>query len=87
MKIAAIVPMRHSSERVPGKNYRSFAGRPLYHHIISSLLACPQIGEVVIDTDSPTIIADAAQHFPQVVVAASARRDPMSPPCWPDPGR
>src|SRR5438105_4439177 len=68
MKIAAIVPMRHSSERVPGKNYRPFAGRPLYHHIISSLLACPQISEVVIDTDSPTIMADAAEQFPQVTV-------------------
>src|SRR5205823_13783609 len=68
MKIAAIVPMRHSSERVPGKNYRPFAGKPLYHHIIGSLLACPQIDEVVIDTDSPTIMADAAEHFPQVTI-------------------
>ncbi|RMG83439.1 MAG: acylneuraminate cytidylyltransferase family protein, partial [Bacteroidetes bacterium] len=39
-KIAALVPMRHSSERVPGKNYRDFAGKPLYHHVIESLLAC-----------------------------------------------
>ena len=68
MRIAAIVPMRHSSERVPGKNYRLFAGRPLYHHIIESLLACPQVAEVVIDTDSPTIQTDAAEHFPLVTV-------------------
>lgn len=64
--IAAIVPMRHDSERVPGKNYRSFAERPLYHYIIASLLACPLVATVVIDTDSPTIMADAAEHFPQV---------------------
>ncbi|WP_434222654.1 cytidylyltransferase domain-containing protein [Limnospira platensis CENA597] len=64
--IAAIVPMRHSSERVPGKNYRNFAGVPLYHRIVNSLLACPLITEVVIDTDSPTIWEDATQHFPQV---------------------
>src|SRR5689334_16935528 len=68
MRIAAIVPMRHNSERVPGKNYRLFAGRPLYHHIISSLLACPQISEVMIDTDSPNIMADAAENFPQVTI-------------------
>jgi len=37
-KIAALVPMRHNSERVPGKNYRQFAGKPLYTHIIDSLL-------------------------------------------------
>lgn len=65
-KIVALVPMRHHSERVPGKNYRSFAGRPLYHHIIDSLLSCPKIDEVVIDTDSPVIFEDSAEHFPEV---------------------
>ena len=68
MRIVALVPMRHQSERVPGKNYRSFAGRPLYHHIIESLLACPYINEVVINTDSPIIMSDAKQHFPQVML-------------------
>jgi CMP-N-acetylneuraminic acid synthetase len=68
MKIAAIVPMRHSSERVPGKNYRDFAGKPLYHHVVESLLACPSITQVVIDTDSPVILEDAAQHFPKVTL-------------------
>jgi CMP-N-acetylneuraminic acid synthetase len=55
MKIVALVPMRHNSERVPQKNYRCFGGRPLYQHIIQTLLACPKISQVVIDTDSPTI--------------------------------
>ena len=66
MKIAAIVPMRHSSERVVGKNYRDFAGKPLYHRVLESLLACDAISEVVIDTDSPVILEDAANHFPGV---------------------
>lgn len=65
-KIAAFVPMRHDSERVPGKNYRPFAGRPLYHRIITTLLACPLISEVMIDTDSPFILKDAAKNFPMV---------------------
>ena len=59
--IAAIVPMRHHSQRVPGKNYRPFAGRPLYHHVIGALLHCPQITQIVIDTDSDVIRADAAR--------------------------
>jgi len=67
-KIAAIVPMRHSSERVPGKNYRDFAGKPLYRHIIENLLACPSIDQVVIDTDSPVILEDAAKNFPKVLL-------------------
>ena len=64
--LVALVPMRHSSERVVGKNYRLLDGRPLFHHIVSTLLAVPQIDLVAIDTDSPTILEDAAQAFPQV---------------------
>lgn len=67
-KIAALVPMRHNSERVPGKNYRDFAGKPLYHRVIEALLACDAITEVAIDTDSPKILEDAAKHFPQVTL-------------------
>ncbi|MEA5511320.1 acylneuraminate cytidylyltransferase family protein [Crocosphaera sp. UHCC 0190] len=66
--IVAFVPMRHSSERVIGKNYRLFAGKPLYHYVVESLLNCPQITQVCIDTDSPNIIEDAQQNFPAVKV-------------------
>ncbi|HMN12722.1 MAG TPA: hypothetical protein PKD55_10410, partial [Bellilinea sp.] len=31
-KIAALVPMRHHSVRVPEKNFRELAGKPLYWH-------------------------------------------------------
>lgn len=69
-RIAAFVPMRHDSERVKGKNYRSLGGLPLYHHIILSLLACARIDEVVIDTDSSLIADDARVSFPEVRVLA-----------------
>ncbi len=67
-RLVALLPMRHASVRVPGKNYRSFAGRPLYHHIVRALLSCPQIDRIVIDTDSEFLRADAAEHFPQLTV-------------------
>ena len=67
-RIVALVPMRHQSERVPGKNYRDFCGKPLYHHIVEALAACEGVDEVVIDTDSSTIMNDAAEHFPSVRV-------------------
>ncbi len=67
-RIAALVPMRHHSERVAGKNYRQFAGQPLYCHIVAVLLACPLVGQVIIDTDSSTITEDASHRFPQVRV-------------------
>src|SRR5438105_15287205 len=66
--ICAIVPMRHDSKRVPGKNYRTFAGRPLYHQIILQLQECPAISQIVIDTDSETIRDDARRNFPSVKV-------------------
>lgn len=56
--------MRHDSERVPGKNYRPFNGRPLFHHIIETLLHVPLIDEIVIDTDSEVIADSAHTHFP-----------------------
>jgi CMP-N-acetylneuraminic acid synthetase len=60
--------MRHQSERVKEKNFRPFGGRPLYHHVLSSLLACPEIAAVVIDTDSEFIMDDARANFPSVVL-------------------
>ena len=65
--IAALVPMRHSSERVPGKNYRDLAGRPLYAHIISTLLEVPEISQVVVDTDSPVILEGLRRDYPTVI--------------------
>jgi len=65
-KIAALVPMRHNSERVPGKNYRNFAGKPLFYHIIESLSKSKFIDTIVIDTDSPEIIKLSKQDFPLI---------------------
>jgi CMP-N-acetylneuraminic acid synthetase len=66
MKIVALVPMRHNSQRVPGKNYRLLAGRPLFHHILQTLLNCPEFAEVVVDTDSQPVMEGLRQHFPDV---------------------
>jgi CMP-N-acetylneuraminic acid synthetase len=66
MKLAALVPMRHHSQRVPGKNFRLLAGKPLFHHIIETLLAVPEIDQIVVDTDSDAVIAGLVKHFPKV---------------------
>lgn len=67
-RIVALVPMRENSERVPGKNYRLLAGRPLFHHILLTLAVCPQIAEIAVDTDSVKIKEGIAQNFPAVRV-------------------
>ncbi|MGA9398450.1 MAG: acylneuraminate cytidylyltransferase family protein [Anaerolineaceae bacterium] len=67
-KIVALVPMRHQSIRVPEKNYRLLAGKPLYSHIIEALLSCPEISQVVVDTDSPVIKEGLSKKYPKVRV-------------------
>lgn len=68
MKIIALVPMRHHSQRVPGKNYRLLAGRPLYEYIVESLLNVPEIERVVVDTDSEPVMEGLRARFPAVQV-------------------
>jgi CMP-N-acetylneuraminic acid synthetase len=64
--LIALVPMRHDSARVPGKNYRELAGKPLYTYILSELLEIPQISGIVVDTDSPIISRGIADSFPSI---------------------
>ena len=65
-KLAALVPMRHHSQRVPGKNLRLLAGKPLFHHILGILQAVPEIDEIFVDTDSEPILEGIRQNFPKV---------------------
>jgi CMP-N-acetylneuraminic acid synthetase len=60
--------MRHHSQRVPGKNYRLLAGKPLFHHIIETLLAVPEVNDVVVDTDSTEVQEGLRRHFPSVKI-------------------
>jgi CMP-N-acetylneuraminic acid synthetase len=67
-QVTAIVPMRHSSERVKGKNYRHLGGKPLFCYIIDTLLASESVDQIVIDTDSPVITEYIANNLPDVLV-------------------
>ncbi len=58
--------MRHHSQRVPGKNYRLLAGKPLFHHIVETLLNVPEISDVVVDTDSEPVMDSVRRFFPGV---------------------
>ena len=66
--VVALVRMRHHSQRVPEKNYRITAGKPLYAYIIKTLLSCPEIDRIVVDTDSPVITQGLQKNYPTVQV-------------------
>lgn len=67
-RIAAFVPMKGHSARVPGKNIRPLHGKTLYHWIVGALLEVDLITTIVIDTDSDEIASDIEKHFPTVRV-------------------
>jgi CMP-N-acetylneuraminic acid synthetase len=67
--ITALLPMRHNSERVLGKNYRPFGdGRALFEHVLSNLLDCKNINKVVINTDSAAIKDICINKYPSVII-------------------
>jgi CMP-N-acetylneuraminic acid synthetase len=68
MTVTAFVPMKGHSARVPNKNIRPLAGKPLYHWIVNALVAAKRVDHVVIETDADHIAADAAANFPQLSI-------------------
>ncbi len=67
MRVDALIPLKGHSARVPGKNLRPFAGRPLFHVIVHTLQEAETVGHVYIDTDSDDI-ADSAAGLDGVTV-------------------
>ena len=56
-KIVALLPMKANSERVVGKNFKDFNGRPLFQWVLNTLLEIKEIDQVVINTDAKDILA------------------------------
>ena len=54
----ALLPMKANSERVTGKNFRDFCGKPLFRWMLDTLIAVTRIEKVVINTDARSILAD-----------------------------
>lgn len=63
MKIIAIVPIKHISTRVPGKNFRIMNGYPLYYWIINTLISVDKINKIIIDTNSQIIKEGIYTYF------------------------
>lgn len=57
-KTVALLPMKANSERVRGKNFRAFNGKPLFRWILDTLLSIEEIDRVIINTDARQILAD-----------------------------
>ena len=62
----AIIPARGGSKRIPGKNIKSFCGKPMLAYSIESALASGVIDEVVVSTDDEAIARVAREYGAQV---------------------
>jgi CMP-N-acetylneuraminic acid synthetase len=58
MSTIALLPMKAHSARVSGKNFRDFAGKPLFRWILDTLLEVREIDQIVINTDARDILAE-----------------------------
>jgi len=63
-RVVALVPMKGESERVPGKNMRPFAGRPLFAHVLRALAGVSAIDEIAVDTDSEALASMVVSELP-----------------------
>lgn len=57
-KMVALLPIKKNSERVPGKNFKNFAGKPLFLWILESLLKIEDIDEIIINTDAKDLLIE-----------------------------
>jgi len=58
MKIA-VIPARGGSRRIPGKNIRAFAGKPIIAYSIESAVESALFDRIIVSTDDPRIAAVA----------------------------
>ncbi|MBW7989190.1 MAG: pseudaminic acid cytidylyltransferase [Planctomycetes bacterium] len=56
----AIIPARGGSKRIPGKNIKDFAGKPIIHYSIKAAIESDLFEKIIVSTDSEEI-ADIAR--------------------------
>jgi len=62
----AVIPARGGSKRIPRKNIRPFAGKPMIAYAIDAARASGAFDHVVVSTDDDEIAAIAARHGAEV---------------------
>jgi CMP-N,N'-diacetyllegionaminic acid synthase len=61
--ITAIIPARSGSKRLPGKNIKELAGKPLIFYTIDSVLDHHDISRIILTTDSKNYIDLAKEEY------------------------
>jgi len=77
--IIALIPARGGSKRVPRKNIRSFAGRPLIHYSIAVARANKEIGRCIVSTEDREIADVATECGAEVICRPLELADDLTP--------
>jgi N-acylneuraminate cytidylyltransferase len=72
-KSIAIITARGGSKRIPGKNIKSFCGKPILAYSIEAAKESGIFDEIMVSTDSDEIAAVAAEYGAKVPFMRSAR--------------
>ena len=79
MKSIAIIPARGGSKRIPRKNIRTLAGKPMIAWTIEAALKADLFDVVLVSTDDPEIAEISKTHGAQVPVLRDTAFDDVSP--------
>jgi 3-deoxy-manno-octulosonate cytidylyltransferase (CMP-KDO synthetase) len=71
-RVVAVIPARLASTRLPRKVLRTIGGVPLVGWVYRAALACPQLSQILIATDSEEVVAYAdSQGWPSMLTSPS----------------
>lgn len=73
MKRIAIITARGGSKRIPGKNIKSFCGKPIIAYSIEAAIQSGLFAEVMVSTDSEQIAETARKYGASVPFMRSAK--------------
>ncbi|MCE2504712.1 MAG: 3-deoxy-manno-octulosonate cytidylyltransferase [Chlorobi bacterium] len=71
MKVAAIIPARYASTRLPGKVLIELAGKPMILHVCDNVARAKRVERVVVATDDERIAEVVREGNHEVVVTSS----------------
>ena len=67
--------MKANSERVKGKNFKNFCGKPLFKWVLDKLLDVNEISEVIINTDAQDILYENGIEDNEKILIRNRRKE------------
>ncbi len=67
--------MKANSERVKGKNFKNFCGKPLFKWVLDKLLDINEISQVIINTDAQDILYENGMEDNEKILVRNRRKE------------